>query len=152
MSHAVAAGALPVVPSQVRSLAFSRERFALSITIDRGNGPIEIVVDTDGFDFHPEEARIELDGVTFVVADMAATVGWFETRQRLRALEREMAWAGALGCGGALAWMNGALAGAERAGLACGEERVRFDAILAAARRSLAAARRERNSQAPPSS
>ena len=152
VSHAVAAGALLVVPSQVRSLAFSRERFALCITIDRGNGPVEIVVDTDGFDFHPEEARIEIDGVTFVVADMAATVGWFETRQRLRALEREMAWAGALGCGGAIAWMNGALAGAERAGLACGEERVRFDAILAAARRSLAAARRERSAEAPPSS
>jgi hypothetical protein len=138
IAHAVRGGTLVLSPSAVRHIALSPDGLLLSVTVERA-GALDLMIGPQDFHFAPGEARIELEGTTFVFAQRPAGVSWFETRRRLRALEREMAWAGPLACGGAIAWMHAALAGAERIGLVCTAERERFESVLAAARRSLAA-------------
>jgi hypothetical protein len=135
IAHVVLGGTLILSPGAVRRVAVLTERLALSVEIE-GAGALEIIIGPQDFHFLPCEGRVVIEGVTFVAADMPARIAWFETRKRLRALEREMAWAGPLGCGGDLAWMHGALAGAERIGLVCTAERGRLERVLAAARRS----------------
>lgn len=139
--HAVPGGTLVLSPPLVRRVAFSSERFAVSVVLAGDGGPAEVFIGTSDFYFSPGDPRVELDGVQFHVADMPASMSWFETKQRLRTLERHIAWAGPLACGAALAGMSAALEGAERVGLACSAERERFDAILAAARRSFKSSR-----------
>lgn len=136
VSHAVRSATWVLPPGAVRRLALRPERFALSVEIELDGVAAEVVVGTEDFHFAPSEARVDLGGVAFVLHEMPASVSWFETRLRLRSVEREIAWAGAVPCGGAIAWLHAALAGAERVGLSCGAERSRLDAVLAGAARS----------------
>jgi hypothetical protein len=134
--HAVPGGTLLLSPSAVRRVALSPERFGLSAAVERGGRVLDVLIGSDDFYFAPSEGRVELEsGITFV-AEMRASISWFETKHRLQALERELAWAGTLASGATLGWMAGALSGAEAVGLACGAERLRFDNALEAARRS----------------
>jgi hypothetical protein len=141
ISHAVSRGTLLVAPATVRRVALSPERFGVSATIAGADGVRDVLIGTEDFYFTPDEGHVEIEGMAFAFPNMPAAITWFETKQRLRALEREMAWAGPLGCGGAIAWVRGALAGAERSGLVCGPERERFECVLEAARRSRKASR-----------
>ena len=139
IAHVVPGGTLVVAPAAVRRVSLSQERFAVSLMLEAGGPALrEVVIATDDFYFAPDEPRITLGSTDFVATDMPAMVSWFEARQRLRALEREIAWAGARPSGVPIAWLRGALAGAERVGLACAAERRRFESVVEGAQRSWA--------------
>jgi hypothetical protein len=139
--HAVPGGTLRVSPASVRRVAMSPQRFALSVTIERRSGQHEVQIGTDDFYFAPDEARIDIEGIELWVPAMPPCIGWFETKQRLRAVERELAWAGPLPCGASIAWLCGALAGAERVGIVCTAEQARLASVLEGARRSIRVSR-----------
>lgn len=122
VKHVVEGARLVIDPARVRAIAFERDAFALRITLEAGGAPIAVVISGD-------DVRFTLDAA-------AAEVGWFETRARLRLLERDVAWAAVARCERSIAWMQRALDAAARAGIACASERERFEAIAAFARRS----------------
>ncbi len=136
VSHVVPGGTLVLAPRAVRRVALCPERFAVLAGVEANGSVLDVAIGTDDFYFAPAEATVKLGSITFEVDEMPALVSWLETRLRLRSLEREIAWAGAAPCGGPLAWLSGALAGAERVGLACEVERARFEVVLAGAERS----------------
>ena len=131
--HIVAEEALVVSPASVRRILLRPDRFAVTAAIEIEGVVLEVIIGTDDFFFPPVDAPFMLGTVQLHATGLESSVSWFETKHRLKALERELPWAGPIACGGELAWVSAALAGAERVGLACADERARFDTLSAAA-------------------